>query len=144
MSADAPILTDALGRPFFDAPHAPFFNLSHSGELAAAAFGDAQVGIDIQVHDNRLSLQKLAARWFSEEEQQTLARAHATEDVFFELWTKKEALGKYLGIGLSPLVKKDTLSLAAKHGVFFETTKLDYGGKRYTLTVCSAERPTLI
>ena len=144
MSADAPVKTDALGRPFFDAPDAPFFGLSHSGGLAAAAIGDTQVGIDVQVHDKRLSVQKLAARWFSEEEQQALADAEYAADTFFELWTKKEALGKYLGVGLAPLVKKDTLALAREHGVSFETTAFDFGGERYTLTVCSKERPTLV
>ncbi len=144
MSADAPVKADALGRPLFDAPNAPFFNLSHSGELAAAAISDASVGIDIQVHDDRLSLQKLAARYFSDGEQQTLAQSDAAADTFFELWTKKEALGKYLGVGLAPLVRKNTLSLAAEHGVMFETAILDYGGERYTLTVCAREHPDLI
>lgn len=144
MSADAPVKTDALGRPFFDAQDAPFFSLSHSGGLAAAAIGDTQVGIDVQVHDKRLSVQKLAARWFSEEEQQSLADAEYAADTFFELWTKKEALGKYLGVGLAPLLKKDTLALAREHGVTFESVAWNFGDGRYTLTVCSKEHPTLI
>ena len=90
MSADAPVKTDALGRPFFDAADAPFFSLSHSGDLAAVAVGNVKVGIDVQVHDSRLAIEKLAARWFSAEEQQALSLLGTKEDAFFEQWTKKE------------------------------------------------------
>ena len=128
LSADAPVKADAFGRPFFDVPNAPFFNLSHSGALVAAAFGDARVGIDIQLHDGKIDLPRLAARFFSAEERQTLAVADSAADTFFELWTKKEALGKYLGTGLTPIIRKDTLTLAKEHGVTFQTVTLDYDG----------------
>ena len=132
-----PVGTDENGRPHFDGVGAPDFNLSHSGGLAAAVLGTCRVGIDIQEELPSLDTAKLAARFFGKNEQARLQGA--PRHLFFELWTKKEALGKLLGQGLSPLLGKDTDEIAKEYGVFFVTERLSLDHTTYTLTVCATE-----
>ena len=132
-----PIALAPLGRPYFVGEGAPDFNLSHTEGLAAAILGDSRVGIDVQVESESLDVERLAARFFGENEK-ALVRG-APRALFFELWTKKEALGKCLGVGLSPLLGTDTEPLAAKHRLSFVTERIFLGGKTYTLTACASE-----
>lgn len=132
-----PICIAENGRPYFEAKGAPDFNLSHTGGLVAAVIGTCRVGIDIQEELSTLDTAKTAARFFSQAEKEALQNAPRTR--FFELWTKKEALGKLLGEGLAPLLGKDTATLAAEHGVHFHTTRLFVNNKAYTLTICATE-----
>lgn len=142
LPVDLPIQTTNHGRPFFAAEDAPDFNLSHSDKLAACALGDCRVGLDVQAELARIEVEGLAARFFSEREQARLA--HAPREFFFELWTQKEALGKWLGEGLVPLLKKDTDALAAQHGVRLFTERFFVDGQAYTLSVCSPQPPKFI
>ena len=84
-----------------------------------------------------MDIAKLSARFFGEAEKAALK--NAPRALFFELWTKKEALGKLLGVGLSPLLGKDTDTLAAEHGAHFRTTRIFTEKCAYTLTVCATE-----
>ncbi len=135
LSVDFPIRTDENGRPYFDAEGAPDFNLSHTENLVACAIGTSRVGIDVQEWADTLDTEKLAARFFAPAEQ---AAAHDASH-FFEIWTKKEALGKYLGSGLSPLLREDTEKSAAKHRVTFITERFEIGGKAYSLAICAKD-----
>ena len=86
------------------------FNISHSGDMVVCAVDDNPVGIDIeQIRPIDLTVAK---RICTEEELIYLfSHAPTAEDFvyttdtavlnrFFELWTAKEAYGKYNGIGL--------------------------------------------
>ncbi|MBE6662563.1 MAG: 4'-phosphopantetheinyl transferase superfamily protein [Ruminococcaceae bacterium] len=137
LPAHFPIRTDASGRPYFDAESAPDFNLSHTDRLVACTLGTSRVGIDVQAWSDTLDTEKLAARFFSADEVASLKESSRAR--FFEIWTKKEALGKYLGTGLSPLLRKDTEKVAAAHGVTFVTERLEVGGRTYSLAVCAKE-----
>ncbi len=137
-----PVLKTEHGRPYFDAENAPDFNLSHSGDLAACILGTCRTGIDIQEELDTLEAEKLTARFFGEREQALMASA--PRELFFELWTKKEALSKYLGTGLTPLLKKDTEEIASEHGVRLVSERIFIGGRAYTLSLCAAEPVTFI
>jgi 4'-phosphopantetheinyl transferase len=80
------------------------FNLSHSHEMAVAAFVcDRSVGIDIEHLRWVKNADILARRFFCEEEYGAIA-ALAPEGqsrAFLKLWTAKEALLKGLGSGIS-------------------------------------------
>ena len=137
LSVDHPVQVSEHGRPHFAASDAPDFNLSHTGDLAAAILGHGRVGIDVQEELDTLATDRLAARFFSLGEQERLCGA--PRELFFELWTKKEALGKLLGVGLPPLLGKDTEALAAQHRLVFATERISIGDKTYTLTACASE-----
>lgn len=81
------------------------FNLSHSGEWAAAAFDTQPIGIDIE----RLREEHLDAieTILSEEERSELDRLSGREKLHraHALWTLKESFAKALGTGLASPIR---------------------------------------
>jgi 4'-phosphopantetheinyl transferase len=92
------------------------FNVSHSGDLAVIAIsGEGPVGVDVEQVRPVEGMEAIAARFFSLEERDALAalapdeRTHA----FYQAWTRKEAMLKATGHGLSRALDHDTVSLGA-------------------------------
>ncbi|MGH8335418.1 MAG: 4'-phosphopantetheinyl transferase family protein [Gammaproteobacteria bacterium] len=88
------------GKPFVSG--GPRFNLSHSGDMAMLAVSaNREVGVDIERIRN--VERDLAARFFSSEEVRYLDALPADGWLggFFRIWTRKEAVVKALGCGLS-------------------------------------------
>lgn len=79
------------------------FNLSHTGDNAVLAVSENSVGVDIEQIRTVTDLGSLAARVFSGRELPRFAgfqdsRRHAA---FFSCWSRKEAILKEMGTGLS-------------------------------------------
>ena len=94
-----PLLADDISLPLQ-------FNMSDSGELAALAVGTGQpLGIDIEQLRPLPDWDALAINFFSESELNQLSQAAATSrtEVFFRLWTRREAISKAEGVGLRQL-----------------------------------------
>ena len=94
----------AQGKPFAPALGGLEFNLSHAGSDVLLAFARGQaVGVDLERVDRRVALDAIAARHFAPAEARTLARLEPglRRERFLELWTRKEAVLKALGEGLS-------------------------------------------
>ena len=73
------------------------FNLSHSGDYALIAVSpDADVGVDIEQHRERVSWREIGARFFTPRE----IEAMQSPADFFRFWTIKEAVLKASGSGL--------------------------------------------
>ena len=89
------------GKPVFQKNAGVHFNLSHSGDYAALAFGKNELGMDIECV-KRANL-KVAKRFFKQEEYDYLSGKEGEEqaDAFFRIWTGKEAVVKAAGGGLS-------------------------------------------
>jgi 4'-phosphopantetheinyl transferase len=85
--------------------HKPFiegwksFNISHSGERAVFSYGTNLMGIDIEKKEEADFLQLIS--WFHPAEQEFIMRAQHTRDAFYEIWVKKEAFLKAVGIGIA-------------------------------------------
>ncbi len=80
------------------------FNVSHSGEIALYAFTlKREVGVDIEGIRPDFAGEKIARRFFSPFEVTALLAlpAEAQTSAFFDCWTRKEAVIKALGEGLS-------------------------------------------
>lgn len=85
------------------------FNLSHSGDYVVCAVCDSEVGVDIQKWVP--FKERTAERFFAPEEWkllQTLPMEQRTE-MFYRLWTRKEAYGKYTGLGIPDAVRENLL-----------------------------------
>jgi 4'-phosphopantetheinyl transferase len=94
----------AQGKPFAPALGDFEFNLSHAGCDVLLAFARGQaVGVDLERVDRRVALDAIAQRHFSSAEARALARLEPgpRRERFLELWTRKEAVLKALGEGLS-------------------------------------------
>jgi len=80
------------------------FNASHSGAIALIAIGRAvRIGVDVERLRPDVEALAIATRFFASEEVASLEALGADDRVaaFFNAWTRKEAVVKALGGGLS-------------------------------------------
>ncbi|HCA05071.1 MAG TPA: hypothetical protein DEO32_04135 [Ruminococcaceae bacterium] len=128
------IYTDEFGKP--QTKSGVCFNLSHSGDYAVLAVSNAPVGIDIE-KSREIDELRLGKIVYCENEMNALRKAGNKRKLFFELWTKKEALLKCMGKGFHRNAKSVDVSKD-----YFEENGARYGFKLYyiddyTLCVCS-------
>jgi len=74
-----------------------WWSASSSDGLAAVAIAGCRVGLDIERQGERPLWERIARRFFSEDEHRAVAGSPSR---FLELWTLKEAYLKALGLGL--------------------------------------------
>ena len=80
------------------------FNISHAGDLLMIAIQKGHtVGIDVEFMRPSTDVLSLAKNYFSPLEFQTMQKlsTHGQIELFFQLWTRKEAVLKNSGKGLS-------------------------------------------
>lgn len=97
------------------------FNLTHSENYAAATFAAEEVGIDLEHF--REQGEKIAARFFAEEEQ-TFLKEHMDASSFTRIWTRKESYVKATGEGIktpfpSFSTVKDVVSQMEREELFY-------------------------
>ena len=92
------------GKPYTDAKKI-HFSISHSGEYAAAAVSNGEIGIDIELVKKRNY--KLAKKICTADEYKWLLEDY--EAGFFKLWTLKESVLKAVGTGFSSSPKNFSL-----------------------------------
>ncbi len=128
-------------KPYLADNESVFFNLSHSGTLAACVFYKREIGLDIQ--KIKPVSEKLIKKVTTDTEYDYLMSCGEDERrfLFFRLWTAKESYMKYLGSGLSLSPKRLEVTfgktLTIKHdgnavSAVFDEQTLD----GYVLTVC--------
>lgn len=105
------------GKPALSSPGSLCFNLSHSGSLALIAISQTEVGIDLERVDSRVQYETVASLFFSQREQTCLndSADNLKRDVFFDLWTRKEAYLKARGVGFSG--SPELISVHAEDGI---------------------------
>lgn len=104
------------GKPEFDAQYGLWFNLSHSADCIALLLSDeGPVGCDIEVLRPHATWQQLANAVFTTAEHALLEQAapSARLNVFWRIWTRKEAMVKQSGGSVWQIVSVD--STAARH-----------------------------
>lgn len=148
---------DSYGKPYFEDHENAAFNLSHSAHMAACAISLAPegevanpVGIDVQIISGNVEQAKrMVNGYFTDGEKAKMAAIEADDAtycrIFTEIWTKKEALLKCIGVGLSCIEQADTENPAALGCRFVATevrelTYTDLDGKehteQYAISVC--------
>lgn len=166
------------GKPYVDVPNV-FFNISHTDGLAVCALSDSEVGVDVE--KTRKFDKSLIEYTFSKDEILLASdkinkkisskidylfdidKFYNTDDCsktvlqtvykeFSELWTVKESVMKYvgLGLGLSPKeieisIDSDILKVHIKNEIYeslsdnLNFTSVDL--KDYHITICSEYSP---
>ncbi len=118
------------------------FNLSHSGELIAIAFrfDDMKIGVDVEMIDPSYDYDLILRDYFTENEKELISQFGYP--AFFKIWTRKEALFKAQGIGLTDemrwttvLRKKGMNSLKAFNQTFY--CKTMHFNLKYYLSIVS-------
>ncbi len=153
------------GKPYFKGEKGLYFNISHSKSYVVCAFSDKEVGIDIQIH--RKGKADIAWRFFSMEDRalmESLAGGgKSPEEIFFALWTVKEAFMKLTGEGLRQGLDATVIEMAddggtglgecpngmwkqgrirkreEKDGAYFQIYEERNGISKYSMALCSYE-----
>ncbi len=86
----------ASGAPYIEDESA-CISFSHKDRILVVALSAKSVGVDIEKITEKASHIKIAERYFTPKEIEYIN----SEERFFRLWTRKEALGKLLGVGLN-------------------------------------------
>ena len=126
------------GKPYFEG--APFFNISHSGNIVAVAISDKEVGVDVQ--KETVVSKKVMDKFFSEEEREYIKKGEITAA---SLWSVKESIFKYNGTGIVSdinmpeiLIEKGNIILKNKIGLFVKNICKN----GYYISVCAEESGT--
>jgi 4'-phosphopantetheinyl transferase len=114
------------GKPFVTNSNIRF-NISHSNNIVCYALTlDQEVGVDVEFQNRSLNFEDLLDSVLSQEEIQTFLSLEDDEkcNSFYALWTKKEAIIKATGDGLTyditkimtiPFKEKSKVTLSYKH-----------------------------
>lgn len=106
LARDVPLALDAGGKPRFAAADGTLqlkFNLAHSGDWVLLGFtSGGEIGVDIEQHRPIEHCQAIAERHYSSREFDTLlqSKGESQRELFFRIWTRKEAVLKWHGSGL--------------------------------------------
>jgi 4'-phosphopantetheinyl transferase len=76
------------------------FNISHSEDFAAIAISRKKVGLDIEYLSKDFKFSNLLPDIFDDNERLTIQNAIDKKNIFYTLWTRKEAFVKALGKGI--------------------------------------------
>ncbi len=95
---DLEIKEDKFGKLFFENRKDIKFNLSHSEEIAISVISSKEVGCDVE--KIRKYNEKLASKYFSEEENDFIEKSENKDESFTRIWTLKESFLKAIGVGL--------------------------------------------
>lgn len=131
---DTAILDNGFGKPV--AENGVCFNLSHSGGWVLLAVDDRDVGCDIE-SVCFVDAARMGKIVFTDRECRMVETAPDKTGVFFDLWTKKEALLKCMGKGFHREAKSVEVC-----GDRFADGEITYYMKTkrfadYTVSVCS-------
>jgi Phosphopantetheinyl transferase len=97
------------GKPAFVSGTGLWFNISHSGdEIALLLSDEGEVGCDIEVIRPRKNLQQIVDSVFSHAEQQAFANATDPLTLFWQIWTRKEAMLKQAGGSVWQIAEYDS------------------------------------
>lgn len=109
------------------------FNMSHSGDLVLLAFrfDGIPLGVDIERVKPGLDIDLITQSYYHAEEQKAVLTSNDSQ-LFYKLWTRKEALLKAMEVGLTDEIKKiNTLGLNS----YFSGLGVlgDFNGKSYEI-----------
>jgi len=116
--------TNQFGKPFLkNDKYRVQFNISHSKDYAVYIIAlDYKIGIDIEWKDNTLNFQELIEFLLSPTEIIIFNKLDPETQfhMFYDIWTKKEAIIKAIGQGLSyPLKTIEIMSCVNKNNKFY-------------------------
>ncbi|WP_192349521.1 4'-phosphopantetheinyl transferase superfamily protein [Algoriphagus sp. Y33] len=89
-------------KPVLPTGYSLNFNISHSGDYIVFGFANRHpVGVDVELMDSKVDLYNLIYTSMSSVEISSILNSEFPRDIFYKHWTRKEALLKGVGIGLT-------------------------------------------
>lgn len=92
-----------MGKPYLPESDV-HFNISHSnGVFAIGVALGTEIGVDVEYLRREIDISKMQGVLFTQDEQKIIANCNQelTKQLFIDLWTRKEAILKAYGSGLS-------------------------------------------
>lgn len=132
--SDLNFKTDSFGKSSLPEFRNFHFNISHSEAYIILALGKVPLGIDLEYLKDSFAFRDLLSSTFQSSEIRNILEDKKPVEKFFELWTRKEAFVKAVGLGLSipPIkIKVDNVS----NSIFLEEEKIEMNA-----WVCSSGR----
>lgn len=135
----AALAADEKGRPIAVNMDDWQISITHCDGLAACALGAFPIGVDAEPLD-RQAREAVRQRVLSPSEIAIVEQAENPDQMFFRLWTLKEALGKCRGVGLGYPLRETRFSLDAAGRIscsengFLFAQYVPWGA--YVLSVC--------
>ncbi len=136
---DREVSASKYGKPFIEGERE--FNLAHSGHYAVLAVGESEpVGCDIE-RMRQLDPLRVGRVVFCENEMSLLRSARDKCDVFYTLWTKKEAFIKCIGEGFHFASRSIDISSPDNFVVYNSVTYFfkEYMLEDYKIMICSPQ-----
>lgn len=132
-TADYAVEKNQYGKPRIAGRKDFHYNLSHAGNWAVIAYCSEEVGIDIEKISWDNGKERLARRFFTENEQAYVFQDGENQaQRFFQIWTGKESYLKFLGTGLSKALDSfDVLTMEDP------TCRLIPFAQGYSMSLCS-------
>ena len=144
------------GKPFAIANGSPVplsFNVSHSGRHGLLAFASSgEVGVDVEERKRRKDIDGIGETVFGRNERSALSMSSglAKVNLFFKLWTIKEALIKVIGTGFSLDPSTFEVPPSMLHGAALATFRFphlpatswrisDFGEERFAAAIAYEE-----
>lgn len=121
-----PIRIGERGKPYLENASVSF-NVSHSGNWILIAIAEGrEIGVDIEQINPKRPLERLADRFYHEEEKAEL-KARPSTKTFFEIWTRKEAYLKLEGGGIDRELSSFSVWQSTPSGIYLSTIEAPAG-----------------
>ena len=120
------------------------FNISHSNCFTLYAFSfKKDIGVDIEYCKDDKDFIKIASNFFSKDEYKLLSEVETHRlEIFYNIWTSKEAFLKYKGIGLYQ--KPSTFSIFSLKEKFLSFKLIGQDHKTFLASVCTGNRKPVL
>ncbi len=115
------------------------FNVSHSGNWGLIGISDNELGVDIEDVIESFNYQEILHHGFSNEEKDFITNSDSPAKIFFQLWTRKEALIKATSKG----VDDDLNKIPGLDGSHEVNTELLGSKKNWTVKSFNIEKTCL-
>ena len=111
------------GKPYlYGYSRRMFFNLSHSSGLSVLAFDpEYEIGVDVEKIDEEFDYEPIVKLFFTKKEGRYIRKTKEEwRERFYEIWTRKEAYLKAIGVGITENLNVEVLKERMKGNVLKE------------------------
>lgn len=100
-----------------------FFNISHTQDAIVMVVANCEIGVDLEVSNQKRNVLRIAKRYFAADEYNYLVQSEQLNKDFYTLWTLKEAQ-----------VKRSSLGIARElsEAVFYKNKNQQWFSKKYS------------
>lgn len=107
-------------KPFISYPFTNIkFNITHSENKILIAISIAEIGVDIELIKPFFEFKEVINSYFSKKERSIIVNSINPSEIFYKLWTRKEAVLKASGIGISDYLNEIEVSESENLSAYF-------------------------